>query len=515
MRASAVLSGVAGGGAANGGGSMTPGGKLGAGAAAAGGRSGGRRRRRRAAARQHRQRDDQRQRRGQRASDLRAVARGRLGTGIAGDIAAGEDVRNRRGALRVDDGGESAAGRVEDHGGAMLPRQLRSGRGERGHRHQRALELPGGPVRRPELEPAHLLRSPRADDRLAREIDARRADPGPVQRALEGRRGRRTVEDDHRALGRHRSDAPVERQPPAGACGDHPWSIVVGERVVLIIAARRVERAPRPHAQQPIAGHDRQEPTPAIRGLVLRVVADGRRARDEHGAGAAGRLGHRCRPGRAAGLGEQRAAGSRLLVIERDARAGRRLGDRARRRQPRRSAADHADVERLVARREAGGRGRVGHGPRAAHLAHQLQEQGVAGVAAGHHRMVVHPLGEQPVGGGQQVDVGAGEGVLACAGEIGARRRQAGALVGAAVDSQQTGGAVSVEAEEPARTVILGRSRQRLDPGGVQRHGDRLAREGGNGRPFEVDGDGEAAGGARRKVSQVGGHVLNLPARHV
>ena len=136
-------------------------------------------------------------------------------------------------------------------------------------------------------------------------------------------------------------------------------------------------------------------------------------------------------------------------------------------------------------------------------------------MAAGHHRVVVHPLGEQPVGRGQQIDVGAGEGVLARAGQLGARRRQAGALVGAAVDPQETGGAVPVEAEEPARAVVLRRARQRLDPGGVQRHGDRLAREGGDGRPFEVDGDGEAARGAGRKVSQVGGHVLNLPATHL
>ncbi len=208
---------------------------------------------------------------------------------------------------------------------------------------------------------------------------------------------------------------------------------------------------------------------------------------------------------RAARLREQRAAGRRLLVVERDARAGRRLGDRARRRQPGRPAAHDADVERLVARRQPDRRRRVGQRPRAAHLAHELEEQRVAGAAAGHHRVVIHALGEQPVGRGEHVDVGAGEGVLARAAELGARRRQAGALVGAAVDAQEAGRAVAVETEEAARPVVLRRARQRLDPGGVQGDGDRLALEGGDALALEVDGDGEAARGAGKERSRRSG----------
>ncbi len=370
-------------------------------------------------------------------------------------------------------------------------------------------------VRRGEREAAHPLRSPGGDDGLARQVDARGGHARRVQRALERRRGRRAVEDDHLAPGRDRADAPVKRQPPAGTRRDHARAIVVGERQVLIVPARRVEVPPRPHAHQPAAGDDRQQAASAARRFVLRVVADGGRARDQLRPGGARLRRHRGGARRAGGLGQERAARRRLLVVERDARAGRRLGDGPRRREPGRSAADHAGVERLVERRQPRRGGRVGERPRSAHLAHQLQEQRIAGVAAGHHRVVVHPLGEEPVGGGQEVDVGAGEGVLPRAAEIGARRRQAGALVGAAVDPQKAGGAVSVEAEKPARAVVLRRAGQGLDASGVQRDGDRLPREGGDALSLEVDGDREAARGAggqgKGKIAQVGGHVLSLP----
>src|SRR5437764_170291 len=83
------------------------------------------------------------------------------------------------------------------------------------------------------------------------------------------------------------------------------------------------------------------------------------------------------------------------------------------------------------------------------------------------------------------IAAGAGEGVLARAGELGPGRRDTGALVGAAVDPQEASRAVAIEAEEAARAVVLRRAGQRVDSGGVQRHGHWLAREGGNGRPFE------------------------------
>ena len=188
----------------------------------------------------------------------------------------------------------------------------------------------------------------------------------------------------------------------------------------------------------------------------------------------------------AARLGVQRAARRVLLVVERDARAGGGAGDLARGAQAGGPAADHAGVDDLIGGR--GGRRRVGRQRAgAAHLAHHLQEHGVAGPAARHQRVVVHPARKQPVGGRQQVDVGAGEGVLPFAGEPGARRHHAGAPVGPPVDAHGTGGAVPVEAEQAARAVVLGRAPERADAGGEQRNGDRLAGRRGNRRPLEVD----------------------------
>ena len=59
-----------------------------------------------------------------------------------------------------------------------------------------------------------------------------------------------------------------------------------------------------------------------------------------------------------------------------------------------------------------------------------------------------------------------------------------------------------VEAEEAARPVILRRPRQGVDAGGVQRHRHGLAGEGGQGLPFEVDGNRLAAGLTRRQIAE-------------
>ena len=369
--------------------------------------------------------------------------------------------------------------------GAVLARQLGGGRGERRHRHQIAVDLAGRPVRRPRRRGRAPAWSRARRRTVSRARSTRtRGDAGGVERARERRRRRRAVEDDHLALGGDRAHAPVERQPAAGARGDHARAIVVGERQVLIVAAGRVEVAARPHAQQPIAGHHGQEPRPPSGAVVLRdrrrSPSRARRARAPaaRAASASAAARARCRPPR---------------------RAASRRGPPARRR-ARRAAPGAASAIARAAASPAG--------PPPTTQTSSASSRGASRVAAGASGSVPEPPISRtslrnsalparlpviivwwsiPSGNSQSAAASRSTSALGKAfwraqARLGARRRQAGALVGAAVDAQQAGGAVAVEAEEPARPVVLRRARQRLDPGGVQRDGDRLAREGGDPR---------------------------------
>ena len=127
---------------------------------------------------------------------------------------------------------------------------------------------------------------------------------------------------------------------------------------------------------------------------------------------------------------------------------------------------------------------------------------------------MVHALGEEPVGGREEVDLGAGKGVLALAAQARAHRDVAGAPVGLAVDAQVAGGAVPVEAEGAARAVVLRRAAERADARGVQRHGDGLALEGADGVALEVEGQRRAA--RRARGQGLGGRrspAVTVPAR--
>ncbi len=360
-----------------------------------------------------------------------------------------------------------------------------------------------------DVQAAQASRAANAGDRLARQVDRLAGDARRCQAAGQRRRRRRAVEDDHTAIRRDRPHAPVERETPAGARRDHARPIVVGERQVLIVRPGRVDDPPRRHADQAVARDDGQQ----ARRAVLGEKADRRRARVQLGAGSA----RGCRRFRSAGgagrLGQPRAAQVRLLVVKDHARAGRGFGRGARRSQAGRPAADDADVDRALDGNQPVRRRRVRKRPRPAHLAHQLQEERVARARAGHHRVVIHPVGEQPVGGCQQIDVGAGERILSLAAQVLARGDPAGALVGAPVDAHQAGGAMPIQAEEPARAMVLGRPGQRVDAGGVQRDRQRLPLERGDGVTLEVEADGAPARGGRDEVSQVSGHASTLPAR--
>ena len=115
--------------------------------------------------------------------------------------------------------------------------------------------------RRRELDArAAACRPARADDGLARERrPARRSTPAPPAPRSSGAAVGAASRMTTRPPARHGPDAPAERQPAAGARGDHARAIVVGERQVLIVAARRVERAPRAaRARRPAVGRHRQ-----------------------------------------------------------------------------------------------------------------------------------------------------------------------------------------------------------------------------------------------------------------
>ena len=307
------------------------------------------------------------------------------------------------------------------------------------------------------------------------QVDPLDLHPHRDQRLLERRRGRRRIQDDHPAFGRHRANAPPEREPAAGPRRDHPRAIVVGERQVLIVAAGRVQRPLRARAQQAIGQRDRQDARarrrrpgpPGSTRSPSRRRPPGPRRRGPH---RPARVPGRRRPPRPAASRPARTARrTERRVLSAPPRATARAAE-----SPAGPAPMMQTSSSSSSTRARGVRRRVRERSRATHLPHQLQEHRVAGARAGHHRVVIHALREQPVGGRQHVDVDAGQRVLPRTGEARSHRRHTGALVRPPVDAQVTGGAVPVEAEQPARPVVFGRAGQGEDARRVQRDRDRL-----------------------------------------
>ena len=378
------------------------------------------------------------------ASARPAAAPARCGGGgarEAGDVAAREHAGNVGRVPVVDDGREPAAGGVERDARAVLARQLRRGRGQRrdgdqiardGRRRPSPLALAGATsTPRSRLPPSARHDGWRATSTRSTSTPA--AASACSSGAAVGAASRMTT----RAPARHGPDAPAERQPAQRARRDHARAIVVGERQVLIVGARRVERALRAHAHQARLGRHRQHA-----GLAVGARRPRERSRSRSRSSTSARARGRARRPPASrarslppALGVQRAAGRGLLVVDDDPRARRGAGDLARgaeagraRRRPRRRRRPRPSST-------VAGASVVGQRARAAHLAHHLEEHGVAGPAARHQRVVVHAAREQPVGGGQDVDVGAREGVLALAAQPVARRDHAGPPVGPPVDA--------------------------------------------------------------------------------
>ena len=461
------------------------------------------------------EREDEGQRRGQRAPGRGAGALGGGRSREAGDVAAREHPRHVGRVSIVDASGEPAAGRIEADARAVLARQLRRRRRQRGDRQQIRVDGGGLAPRPSDLDAADSRAPTRRHRRPARDVDPLDLDAGLGQRAFQRRgAGRPGVQDRDPFPRRHRPDPPAEGQPPESARGDHPGPIVVLERQVLIVGPGRVERAPGAHPHQAGLGRHRQHAGRSVRARVLGKETDRGGARHQAGAGGARVVGEEEPALAAAGLRVQRAARRGLLVVDHHPRARRGARDLPRRRQAGRPGTDHAGVGDLIDGR-GGGRVGVGQRPRAAHLAHHLEEHRVAGAVARHERVVVHAARKQPVGGGQHVDVRAGERVLALAGQAITRRDHAGPPVGPPVDPHRARRAVAVEAEQAAGAVVFGRPPERAHAGREQRGGHRLARESRDGIPLEVDGHRWAGRRRAEKSPQVllhAGHCMgNAP----
>ena len=321
----------------------------------------------------------------------------------------------------VDDGREPAARGVERDARAVLARQLGGRRGQRRDRDQSRRPPVRAASRRAgaQLDAAQALAARAPTTAVAPRTSTRStstpAPPAPGQRRAPSapRPGSRPV------LGGDGPDAPAESQPAAaraprsrrddrcrrraGSDRRRPSRTACAGRVTRTRPARSPpparpggRRRPRPPGKKPIAVAFDTSRTPAARGLV----------------------GQRARPRAAARLRVQRAARLGLLVVERDARA------RAPARAISRAAASPAGPPPIDAGVDAPrpsssvGARRVASGsvPEPPISRTILRNSAFPGRLPVINVWWSMPRGKQPVGRREQIDVGAGEGVLPLAG---------------------------------------------------------------------------------------------------
>ena len=293
---------------------------------------------------------------------------------------------------------------------------------------------------------------------------------------------------------------------PQRARRDHARAIVVAERQVLIVGARRVEGALRAHAHEARP----RSPPPARRRWPSRARRPPERSRWRSRSRPRARRRRarrrpasprgRCRRARRAASHRGRSARRKA----RPARPARRGRSRARRRgRPgRRRSRTTSTISSVVTVAGASVAGSVPEPPISRTIFRNSALPARLPVISVWWSM---PSREQPVGGGEHVDVGAGERVLALAGQPVARGHHAGPPVRPAVDAHAAGRAVPVEAEEAPRPVVLGRPPQRADAGGEQRRRRRARRRcAGTGVPSKSIATGSPAGGTPANPRRVG-----------
>ncbi len=311
---------------------------------------------------------DQRQANGRRQGSRGQSAGFGAGTGrrpspdVARHVAAGKHAGRARSISFVDVHGVAPTRWIEIDPGAVLAGQLRRRGGYRRHGDDIGAEgaVSAFPGSRSEIQPAEAADAPGIHHFLASQIDALDERAGGQQIVDQRGGGRRGIENDHASLPRHGPDPPAMNQPPAGARRDDARTIVPGERQVLVVPTGRIDDAPGPHAQQARRRGHRQNPASAIRSFVFRVVGDGGGAGDQPRARRPGRRRELGRAGHARLLGQQRATGKRLLVIQRDSSARCGLGGCTGRRQAGWPAAHHADIQDDILDGGRSGRGAVG-----------------------------------------------------------------------------------------------------------------------------------------------------------